>query len=396
MFKFSVLSTFILTFCLGVSAQYKEEDLSLSIREINEKYYKGTNFYVGVAPGSSYLSPANKEKLAFVTDEFKYITSSAFKQTYVYPEPNAPWNDKEYKEWIELARKNGMVIRAHGPVSPQVSQWAKGLDHTAEEMLSVMTTFMTRQAKDIQANRDVVLWMDVVNETVATSEMEGARYKRGEWFGPMEKNVFWQNPWLIIGIDEKSGIPIYILKAFELANKYAPDVKKVLNNQRDPSDDLVWDKLKYTIKYLRSIGERVDGIGWQAHVSLGWENDPEKVEGLKRQIEWAHANNLEFHITELDVICPVDKWKTDRQAQAKTIGTICDIAMSYVGKGMATINFWDIIDGSRNLSGNNNKYFGGIFPDHDIEKHRNDPVYLAIKRAMLKHAPSLSTQSVKR
>lgn len=147
MFKFSVLSTLILTFCLGVSAQYKEEDLSLSIREINEKYYQGTNFYVGVAPGSSYLSPANK---------------------------------------------------------------------------------------------------------------------------------------------------------------YAPDVKKVLNNQRDPSD-LVWDKLKYTIKYLRSVAERVDGIGWQAHVSLGWENDPEKVEGLKRQIEWAHANHLEFHITELDVICPVDK-----------------------------------------------------------------------------------------
>lgn len=118
MIKRALISVFVLAICLSITAQYSKEELSLSIRQINEKYYKGANFYVGVAPGSSYLNKINKEKLDFIMDEFKHITSSAFKQTYVLPEPSAPWNDQEYKhrnDPVYLAIKRAML--KHAPIN---------------------------------------------------------------------------------------------------------------------------------------------------------------------------------------------------------------------------------------------------------------------------------------
>ena len=66
----------------------------------------------------------------------------------------------------------------------------------------------------------------------------------------------------------------------------------------------MWDKVKETILYIRSKGYRVDGIGWQAHIGLSasnkaiLENTDEELRKLSDLIDWAHKNNLEFHITE--------------------------------------------------------------------------------------------------
>ena len=368
----------------AASMQINEKEVSLSIRQIIDKYYKGI-FWVGGAPGKDYQDPKNREKLDIFLKEFPYNTpANAFKQTSVYSEPGAPWQNREYMKWIELARVHKQVIRSHGPVSPQCSAWAKGLDHTAEEMLPVMTYYMTHLAKELEKNRDVVLWMDVVNETVATTD-NNESYKRGDWFGPMPKEVFWQNPWLVIGLDEESGIPIYILEAFKLANKYAPSIKKVYNQNGGGKDGVAWERIKNTILYLRSIGQRVDGLGWQAHVSLGWEKDPANKQGISDLIDWCYANALEFHITELDVVCPdKETWENDRQAQAVTIKAVMDTALEKLGKGAVAVNFWDITSGNRNLSGKQMKYFGGVWP-RSVDY--NDPVYIAIKRSLLEHAP---------
>ena len=51
--------------------------------------------------------------------------------------------------------------------------------------------------------------MDVVNETVL---------RNGEWFAEKPGDNSWENPWTQIGLND-DGIPIYILRAFEIANK---------------------------------------------------------------------------------------------------------------------------------------------------------------------------------
>ena len=362
-----------------------EKELSLSIREIIDKYYKGV-FWMGGAPNKNYQESANREKLAIFQKEFPYVTpANAFKQSTVYLEAGAPWKNQEYMKWIELARANNQVIRCHGPISPQCSTWAKDPDRTKTELLEVMTRYMTTLATELEKNKDVVRWMDVVNETVVTPEtMGGGRYKKGDWFGPLSKGTFWQNPWLKIGIDPKSGIPLYILMAFDIANKHAPGIKKIYNQNGDAKDYVAWDKIKKTILYLRSIGQKVDGLGWQAHVPLGWEKNPASKKALAALIDWCRANNLEFHITELSVVCPTESsWKNDRAAQAATVKAIVDTVLEKAGQGAVAINFWDITSGKRDLSGNGMRYHGGVWPpDTDY----NDPVYLAIKRSLLEHA----------
>jgi GH35 family endo-1,4-beta-xylanase len=57
--------------------------------------------------------------------------------------------------------------------------------------------------------------------------------------------------------------PLYINLAFELANKYAPNTALVIN-QHGGMEELMWDKVKALVPYLRQQGLRIDGIGWQA------------------------------------------------------------------------------------------------------------------------------------
>ena len=61
--------------------------------------------------------------------------------------------------------------------------------------------------------------MDVVNETIS---------RDGEWFAEKPGFKKWENPWTQIGLND-DGIPIYIIKAFEIANKYAPNISLVYN-----------------------------------------------------------------------------------------------------------------------------------------------------------------------
>ena len=62
-----------------------------------------------------------------------------------------------------------------------------------------------------------IKWIDVVNETILAS---------GKWLGSKPGKPKWENPWLDIGLDE-NGYPLYIIRAFELADKYAPKIKSL-------------------------------------------------------------------------------------------------------------------------------------------------------------------------
>lgn len=137
------------------------------------------------------------------------------------------------------------------------------------------------------------------------------------------------NPWTIIGYDEESDIrvPLYIDMAFEISNKYAPNVKQIINQHGDFEEN-VWSRMKDLVKYLRSKGRRVDGIGWQAHIDTGWEKVPGNLKRLDNFISWCHNNNLEFHITEMNV------WIKDgdisrETEQAETFAEVIDTVLKH-------------------------------------------------------------------
>ena len=283
---------------------------------------------------------------------FKYLTpANAAKQTKIHPEPNK-WNWTNIDDFIAFAKENELVVRLHGPISPQASKWAKTDTRTAEELETNMMEFATAFAKKFN-KEPVVKWIDVVNETIL---------KNGSWFGPKEGVNQWENPWLKMGLDEK-GYPKYILKAFEIATEHAPNLKLVYN-QNSGMETVMWDKVKETILYIRSKGFRVDGIGWQAHLLLGAkradfvENTEETMKKLSDLIDWAHANDLAFHITELDYLVKEGlDLETERVHQKRVYQAIVDVLKEKSLNGEVTLNLWDV--GERFKSGTG--YFQSIY-----------------------------------
>jgi len=281
---------------------------------------------------------------ALYLKHFNYLTpANAAKQTRIHPEPGV-WKWDQIDDFIEFAQKNNLVVRLHGPISPQTSRWAKNDGRTATELETNMTEFSTAFAKRFNTV-SVVKWMDVVNETIL---------KNGDWFGPKPGVHQWENPWLKMGLD-KNGFPLYILKAFEIATEYAPNIKLVYN-QNSGMEDVMWDKVKETILYIRSNGYRVDGVGWQAHLLLGAkrkdfvDHTEESMQKLADLIDWAHQNELGFHITELDyLIKEGEDVAQERQTQKRVYQALIDVLIEKSTSGEVTLNLWNI--GERDKKG---------------------------------------------
>lgn len=296
----------------------------------------------------------NTVKESLFLKDFKCLTpANAAKQQIIHPSPNI-WNWKNTDTFLSFAEKNKIAVRLHGPISPQASKWAKDDHRTPQELETNLIEFATEFAKKYNNHLNVV-WMDVVNETILTN---------GKWFGPKPGVDKWENPWLSIGVDENN-FPLYILKAFEIATKYAPNIKLVYN-QNSGMDDVMWNKVKESVLYLRSKGYRVDGIGWQAHLLLGAsrkdfvDDIDETMIKLSSLIDWAHENNLEFHVTELDYLVKEDNiqnLKAEREIQAKVYKKIVDVLISKSKNGFVSLNLWDL--GVRYAKGKG--YFQSIY-----------------------------------
>ena len=311
----------------------------------------------------------DSEKGALFLKDFNYLTpANAAKQSRIHPEPNV-WDWKRIDDFIAFSKSNNLIVRMHGPSSPQASKWAKEDNRTAEELQTVMVDFMTATAKRFNTIPNIK-WMDVVNETVLPN---------GEWFGPKKGTSLWENPWLKMGLDP-NGFPNYILKSFEIATKHATNIKLVYNHNAG-MQPIMWDKVKETILYIRSKGHRVDAIGWQGHINLSSstkdfiEDTDNTLNKLSELVDWAHANDLEFHITELDYkIKDKSNIIVQHQIQALLYSKIISLLESKTVTGVVALNLWDMGERFKKNRG----YFQSIY-DADLKP---TPAYQIIKNAL--------------
>ena len=337
-------------------------DINLTMQAIIDKYYTRDGkalFYLGCTTRENATTPSPESDA--VLHEFSYSTPpNQFKQTQVHPEPGA-WNYKPGDNWVAWARTNKKILRMHGPISPQCSDWAKMASRTAAELDQNMREFMTELCRHFNPCADVIKWMDVVNEIYAIGDMKDnvtgqVKYRVGEWFGPFTNINQFQSPWIRIGQDETTSlrVPLYIRTAFEIATVEAPDLKLIIN-QNGQFEPEVWENMKSLVGYLRERGLRVDGVGWQAHLDYpNWEKTPGNLERLSSFIDWCHANDLEFHITEFNIWAkPNDKDKYEDQAN-----TFTEVIRTLLKKrrtGTVAVNFWYMWSDSK-LENNRNTY----------------------------------------
>ena len=309
------------------------------------------------------------EKAELFLKDFKFLTpANAAKQQRLYPRPGV-WQWDRIEEFLEFSKSHNLTLRVHGPISPQASKWAKEDHRTAQELEEVMVEFMIASAKRYN-EEPTVKYMDVVNETILPD---------GSWFGPKLGTNSWENPWLTIGLD-KNGFPKYIVKAFEIATKYAPNIKLVYN-QNAGMQKPMWNKVKETILYLKSKGLRVDGIGWQGHLKLSRttgdfiENTDQALTELSNLIDWAHANDLDFHVTELDYkVIDKSKLEYEFQTQAILYQKIVNVLQSKTSTGVVTLNLWDMGERFKKP----NIYFQSIYD----KEYNPTPAYNVIKNAL--------------
>ena len=345
-----------------VNDEKKEEKVE-SFKKIVSDNYDVNKFKLG-ATLNFYQLNSNVQQLFL--EEFNYTTAeNSFKQTIVHPDPNT-WNWERVDAFINFANTHNIEMRVHGPVGPQSSVWAKDDSRTIEELSKNYQDFLVELCKKIN-NQKNVKWMDVVNETIASN---------GQWTDKKDGTDKWENPWTQIGKND-DGIPNYIIKSFEIADQHAPNVSLVFN-QHAGMQPVMWDRVKETILYLKNKGLRVDGLGWQSHLrdNVVLSLNKENLDYLLSLIDWAHQNDLDFHITEIDyrlVGNSPNATNFNRQAQGYT-----NILKSLIAKrssGVVTFNTWGIYD-KNNISSHEFKY---IYDSNLNPKKAVDEMKIALK-----------------
>lgn len=302
-----------------------------TIRDIVDTNYN--NLLIGATIGSNVLG----NPLGNLFDqEFSYATpENDFKHATVRAVHGA-WDWTDADPWVAHVVAENQTLRVHGPIGPQCSTWAMDDFRTGSELeaelLLWMETLCTRYNSETGFD-----YLDVVNETLID----------GEWHGPKRGTWSWQNPWTLIGFDtDTNSTPLYIRKAFQTAQTYAPNMKFIFNHHEAPQYTASWDIIKETVLYLRDLGLRVDGIGWQAHVNAGSEVVfSDTIPLLKQLIEWAHTNALEFHITEFSAwLYGNTTSNKNRIAQAKTYRSIIRALLEMRYSGVVAWNTWHVVD----------------------------------------------------
>ena len=340
-FLFGALCVGLLNSCIS-----KSTTQDMTIREIVDQKYEPGSVFIGATTGHRKLYTQDAELLS---REFSYITpDNDFKQTQIHPDPTT-WDWAISDDWVKIAERDNQLIRLHGPISPQCSDWAMHDSRTADQLSRNLHEFMGALCRRYDGHPNIP-WIDEVNEVVA---MQGGwnQARKGNSRG-------YECPWLKIGLKsdlpakykalhEHGGMPIFVLQAFEVATQNTNHLKLIIN-QHGPMEDFVWDKIKEMVLYLRESGYRVDGIAWQSHIQYfkdqEWSLGSRNIHYLGELIDWAHVNELDFHITENNIHDYVKEGEDLSEAYAEVFHNILYTVLERRGNGLVTWSLWNMPD----------------------------------------------------
>ncbi len=299
------------------------------LRDIVADKYADKSIIIGVATSANYSFDTPIETV--MDREFSYVTpENDFKHSRCHKTPDH-WDWSWADAWLEHIVDNNQVLRIHGPVSPQCSKWAKEDSRTKAELEKDLRLWMKTLCQRYNGVKNIK-YMDVINEVV----------DQNKWHPNKAGTDKWECPWYKIGKDtDANKTPLFIKYAFEEATEHAPDMKLIINQHGKFSN---FNLIKTLVPYLRNRGLRVDGIGWQAHIRNGvsWLTN-KNLNDLRKLIDWCHNNNLEFHITEVDVWI---KSSSEFDGQANVYKSILNVLLEKRYNGVVGWNAWNVDDSS--------------------------------------------------
>lgn len=301
----------------------------------------------GIAIGTAVDATALRNEPGYrdvLGREFSSVTpENAMKWDAVEPSRgDFHWQDAD--ALVGFARSHDQKIRGHTLVwHEQTPDWVRALppSELRKELKAHIFTEVGRYKGQVGA------W-DVVNEVLADS-------------GTL-RNDFWLR---------KLG-PGYIVDAFRWAHEADPDATLYINEIGADDENVKSDGLYKLVRALKAQGVPVDGVGFQAHLSL--DGVPP---GMQDNLRRFAALGLKVAITEADVRVrqPANDMRLD--VQGGVYGDLVRLCRNV--QGCASLTFWGFTDRHSWIPTSSPGYGSATLLDDQLEPK---PAYRAVVQAL--------------
>ena len=326
---------------LFISALLFAHHLNAQIPSLKDVFKN--DFLIGTAMDAQQIEGKDAAADKLIKQQFNAVTpENCMKAEIIQPE----WNKYDFTladKLVEFAKANNIKINAHNLIwhsqLPPFMRHMQSADSVREYFVNHITKVASRY------DGKVYSW-DVVNEALNED-------------GTLRKDIFL----------DKLGDG-YIVEAFRLAQKAAPNTKLYYNdyNIEQPKKRAGAIAL---IKKIQAAGVRIDGVGIQGH----WKAGNVPMKDIEESIKEFSALGIEVMFTELDLSVlpnPWDKVTADvsatakgsaqmnpyskalpdsmQQVLAKSYADLFTLFLKYK-KDISRVTFWGVNDGQSWLNG---------------------------------------------
>jgi endo-1,4-beta-xylanase len=270
------------------------------------------NVIIGAAAGPRHLN--EPDYAAILAQQFSQLEpENQMKFGVIHPRAGSEASSYDFApadKLVAFAEAHTMKVRGHCFVwHEQVADWVtngvKNLEYDPAALNKILHDHINIVAKHYSGK--VWAW-DVVNEAFNTD-------------GTMRSTVWYDAP----GIGFAGQGTRYIEEAFRSAHSADPNAKLFYNDYDTEAINAKSDAVYAMAKDFRSRGVPLDGVGFQAHVNLKFD-DPQKLDSFAANLKRFSDLGLEIHITELDVALD-DDTPASLKKQGDLYGKVTEICL---------------------------------------------------------------------
>jgi endo-1,4-beta-xylanase len=248
---------------------------------------RAKNIIVGAAADPGHLGEA--EYANTLANEFGQLEpENQMKFAVVHPRPGNDASSYDFSpadQLVAFANQHAMRVRGHCFVwHQQVAAWVTNgaADHSLNP--AALSEILRNHIATVGGHYAGKVWAwDVVNEAFLDD-------------GSLRSTVWYDSP----GIGFAGKGTAYIEQAFRWARAADPAAKLFYNDYDAETINAKSDAIYAMAKDFRARGVPLDGIGFQAHINLKFD-DPKTLSSFAANLKRFSDLGVEIHITELDV-----------------------------------------------------------------------------------------------
>jgi endo-1,4-beta-xylanase len=311
---------FVLSLLYGITIGYSQTNTT--VQAVQKKYdstYTGPRLGTGSKKFVGNLKSRDEKNFANLWNQLTPENEGKWQRVGTSID-STKWNWQPVTKLYDYAKANKMQFKFHTLIwGRQQPNWISGL--APDQQLKYITYWISQVGKRFPDTEMV----DVVNEALPK-----------HW--PPDGRKETENYINALGGTGKTGYD-WVIKSFELARRYLPKSKLILNDYSIINDDA------NTTIYLEIINllqqrKLIDGIGIQAHRFEITNPSPEK---LKANLDRLAATRLPIYLSEVDLGNKENGGNPNDDEQLKLYQTVFPLLWEH--PAVAGITFWGYVEG---------------------------------------------------